>query len=93
MGVNHFIALKGPNILARSNASGIKNIHIGCPERALQLLSPFRAALWPIGCLQALPGASFVIAFQAIFNDFGFMPASHINLLNASVGIRESVNP
>jgi hypothetical protein len=59
-------ALKGLHIPSWSNAPGIKCRTWSCPERALQLLSPFRALLWPIECLQALPGVSFVYAFQAM---------------------------
>lgn len=59
-------ALKRVLYLARSDTPGIKNVHISYPERALQLFSSFRAPLWPIEELRALPGGDFVFAFQTI---------------------------
>jgi hypothetical protein len=74
------VALKGLYIPARSNAPGIKIRPISCPERALQLLSPFRAA---IKSYLVPPGAArscFVYAFQAIFKKLGSMLRLTLNL-------------
>jgi hypothetical protein len=58
------VALKGLCIPARSNAPGIKTWHIYCPERAQQLLSPFRAHWEPILYLRALPGVVLFLPYR-----------------------------